>query len=98
MTTSLPGRGETGDGGTGGLTCVAKGVVEHDVAEASEGFVGGLGEEDALSCGETAGFEDDGVGGGLDVGCGVVKVVSGECGVGRGGDAVAGHEVFCKGL
>jgi len=101
MTTSLPGEWKMG-GLTGrkmgGLTCVAKDIVEHDIAEASEGFVGRLWEEDAFSCGETAGFEDDGVGTGEDVGCGVVEVVGGECGVGSGRDVVAGHEVFCKGL
>lgn len=84
--------------GRWGLTCVAKGIVEHDVAEAGEGVVGGLGEEDAFSCGETTGLEDDLVGGGADVGCGVVERVCGECGVGGGGDAVAGHKVLCKGF
>ena len=77
---------------------MTKDIVEHDIAEASEGFVGRLWEEDAFSCGETAGFDDDGIGTGLDVGCCVVKVVSGECGIGSGRDVVAGHEVFCKSL
>ena len=77
---------------------MTKDIVEHDIAEASEGFVGRLWEEDAFSCGETAGFDDDGIGTGLGVGCCVVKFVSGECGIGSGRDVVAGHEVFCKSL
>lgn len=82
----------------GGLTCRAEGIVEHDVAEPSQGIVGGLWDEDPFSCGETTGFEDEGVGGGLDVSSGVGEVFCGESGIGGGGDIVACHEVLCKGL
>ena len=100
MTTSLPvmmnGKKEVGVDGR--RTCGAKGLVDHDVLEASQGFIGRLWEKDAFSCGETACFEDEGIRTRLDVVGSSMELICGKSCVVCRGDVVAGHEVFGKGL